>query len=102
MPTPCASVSERNRSSFVISPALGTWVCGNFLFPRLPDWGIDWLISCDLLDQRCHPHTLHYQACSGLIHRRQKLASVVVDACQLPHVDFDLFPQARRGTPRTF
>src|SRR5580704_10775500 len=43
MPTPCAS--ERNRSSFVISPGPGRGVCGNFLFPRLPHWGIDWLIS---------------------------------------------------------
>src|ERR1700693_3450178 len=61
-------------------------------FSATAHWGIDWLICCDLLAEPFQPHTLHDQACSGLIHGRQKLAPVVVDTCQLPHVDFDLFP----------
>jgi hypothetical protein len=54
-----------------------------------PDLGT--LLSGYFLDQSGHLDALRDQTCSSVMHRGQKLAAVIVNCCDLSHVDFDLF-----------
>jgi hypothetical protein len=49
------------------------------------------LLSGYFLDQSGHLDALRNETCSSLMHRRQKLAAVIVNCRDLFHVDFDLF-----------
>src|SRR5215469_17184921 len=64
------------------------------LAPASPDLGTlrdRSLLSGYLLDQSGHLNPLRDQTCSSLMHRGQKRAAVIVNCCNLFHVDFDLF-----------
>src|SRR5690242_14330360 len=89
MPMRCVSVSEPNWVSFSASPDPGT-LRGRGLAPGY------------FLDESGHCHTLCYQACSRMMHDREKLAPRIVDRCNLPHVHFNLFVSAERRAPGMF
>jgi hypothetical protein len=60
------------------------------------------LLASNLLDQRCHRHTLGGKTDSHLMHGGEKLASRIVDTGDLPHVDFNFVSGARRRAPHIF
>jgi hypothetical protein len=57
----------------------------------LPLGAVEGLLAGDFEDESRHRYTLCDQACSRLMHGRQKPAPGIVDRCNLPHVDFDFF-----------
>jgi hypothetical protein len=63
---------------------------------------VERLFPDNFLDKSRHPHTFRDQTCSGMMHRRQKLPAGTVNACDLPHVNFDVFAGARLRVPNTF
>jgi hypothetical protein len=60
------------------------------------------LLADDLLNKSRHPHTLCAQTHSSATHGRKKFAAGTVNACDLPHVNFDFFAGARGQVPRAF
>src|ERR1700722_10606204 len=60
------------------------------------------LLSGNLLDKRRHRHALYYKTCARLMHSDQKLAPCIVDAGDLPHIEFDFFARTGRGSPDVF
>jgi hypothetical protein len=56
----------------------------------------------NLLDKSRHRHALRSETGSRLVHLGQKFASCIIDTGDLPHIEFDLFVRARRGSPDVF
>ena len=63
---------------------------------------VERLLPDNFLDKSRHPHTFCDQACSGKMHRRQKLATGTVNTCDRSNVDFDFLAGDLRRAPDTF
>jgi hypothetical protein len=70
--------------------------------PPLSFVAVEGLLADDLLNKSRHPHTPYDQTCSSAMHGRKKLAAGCVNACDLRHINFDVFAGARGRVPRTF
>src|SRR5260370_29283036 len=99
---PCVSTSERNWASFTVSPDSGILSLGKVLSSLLSLGAVERLLPDNFLDKSGHPHTFCDQACSRMMHRRQKLATGTVNTCDRSNVDFDFLPGDFLRAPDTF
>jgi hypothetical protein len=75
---------------------------GKVLSSLLSLGAIERLLPDNFLDKSRHPHTFCDQACSGMMHRHQKLATGTVNTCDRSNVDFDFLAGDLRRAPDTF
>jgi hypothetical protein len=75
-----------------------SWSLGKVRSPPLLGT-VERQLARNLVDKSCHSETLYNKTCSRLMHGGQKLASRIVNAGDLPYVDFDLSARTRRGAP---
>src|SRR5258708_20455017 len=100
----CVSTLERNWASFTVSPDSGILSLGKVLSSLLSLGAVERLLPDNFLDKSPHPHTFCDQACSGMMHRHQKLATGTVNTCNtcdLSNVDFDFLAGDLRRAPDT-
>src|SRR5258708_27215439 len=102
LPMSCVSPLERNWASFTVSPDSGIPVVGKVISSLLSLGAVERLLPDNFLDKSRHPHTFCDQACSGKMHRRQKLATGTVNTCDRSNVDFDFLAADLRQAPYTF
>jgi hypothetical protein len=99
---PRVSISVWNWVSFSISPDSGIFVVRNVVPAML--WLGVWerRFTGNFLDESRHPDAICDEACARAMHGRQKIASRVVDACDVAHVNLDFFARAGSRAPNLF